>query len=175
LKKILPKNFLYLIGRLADSRNLQQNIINKNLHMKNSGLTALITGLLFTALFISCDPVQNKDVNLSENEDLRYDVYQQILNDEQLFSEFMTEMSQNENAMETMMAEQPMREMFYGRQQILDMMGSNPEIRENILQGVMDMMRKDSAVYNRMQYMMEQHRTAGPRDGLNKIYNTQEI
>lgn len=58
-----------------------------------------LMGFLFISFLLSCD-YRPQDVDLKENEEAREDVYQQILNDDQLFAEFMSEMRESPRSME---------------------------------------------------------------------------
>ncbi len=124
----------------------------KNIILKMA--TAFIV-LLLTSMFVSCDAERN-EIKLSENEELREDVYQQILSDKTYFDEFMSRMRENEQSMEWMMANRPMMQRAYGNPQMNNMMQNFPEMRQGMMRTMMTMMQQDTAIYNQMQRMIQQ-------------------
>jgi hypothetical protein len=98
--------------------------------------------LLLVLLFFSCD--DNEQVNLLENQEVREDVYEQILNDEQLFGEFMNELRENRKSMEWMDNNRPMMNRFYGKERMHSMMRRNPQMRDSMMQGMMASMENDT-------------------------------
>jgi len=100
--------------------------------------------LLLVFSTVSCD--NNEQVNLSENQEVREDVYEQILNDEQLFAEFMNELRENRKSMEWMDNNRPMMNRFYGRERMNNMMRRNPQMRDSMMQGMMASMENDTTM-----------------------------
>lgn len=114
--------------------------------------------LVFTFFFASCD----NDVevaNLSENPEAREDVYEQILNDEQLFGEFMNELRENRQSMEWMDSNRPMMNRLYGGERMHNMMRRNPQMRDSMMQGMFSSMERDTTMRAtpQMQERMLQH------------------
>lgn len=122
--------------------------------------------LLMLSIFISCDANDGKAPDLSENPEAREDVYEQILNDKQLFSEFIDEMGKNEMAMENFSNNQLMSNRMYSGNRMHRMMRNNPQMRDSMLQGMMSNMEMDSThrptplmrqrMIQHMQWMMQQ-------------------
>ncbi|MFD2519203.1 hypothetical protein [Salinimicrobium flavum] len=98
-------------------------------------LSVLMSLLLLMTGFVACD--NDDGVNLTENPEAREDVYQQILNDEEMFTEFMTEMRESPKSMEWMRANRPMMRNMYGRQQMQSMMKTNPGMMDTVMQEMM--------------------------------------
>ena len=121
----------------------------------NSKMATVFVVLLLTIMFASCK-TDKDEIVLSENEELREDVYQQILNDKKIFDEFMDEMRENEQSMGWMMENRPMMQRAYGNPQMNDMMRSFPDMRHSMMQSMMNMMQQDTAIFNQMHRMMEQ-------------------
>lgn len=142
--------------------------------------------LSFSAFFFACETGVQEEVDLRENEAQRNAVYDQILNDEELFRDFMNRMSQNDQSidwmvsnrdmmqemysrehMQTMMRENPqmmnnmMQEMMAAMQRDTTMMHQNPAMRERMMENMMNMMQQDTAMYNQMQQRMQQPRMGG--------------
>lgn len=151
-----------------------------------TGFNNVLYVLSLSVLFLACENNVQEDIDLQENEFQRNAVYAQILNDEELFMEFMNRMSQDhqsmdwivsnesmmremfsEEHMETMMRENPeirenmMREMMNAMQQDTIMMRQNPAMREQMMENMMNLMQQDTAIYNQMQQRMQQHHMGG--------------
>lgn len=112
---------------------------------------------LFLFSFFSCD--SDDRINLSEDPEKRQEVYQQILNDEQLFTEFIDEMRENDQSMQWMHSNRPMMRNIYGRRHMQQVMANHPEVVDTVLmQGMM--MQRDTTMYRRnpeMQRRMIEH------------------
>lgn len=114
--------------------------------------------LFFLFTLSSCD--NEPDVDLAEDPELRNDVYNQILNNEELFTEFMTEMRQSDTSMQWMRQNKPMMRNMYGRNQVRSMMRNNPEVIDSLMQGMMTTMEQDTTMFRRnpqMHQRMMQH------------------
>lgn len=114
--------------------------------MKNLMITAFSVLLLMT--FTACNNSEAstfQEVDLKRNEQLKAKVFEQILNDEELFTEFISKMREERQAMLWFRKNQPMMQDFYGRSQMRDMMRQNPEMRQNMMQNLMLMMERDSS------------------------------
>jgi len=147
--------------------------------------------LLFLLLTLnSCDNEQ--DVDLAEDPELRNDVYNQILSDQDLFNEFLAEMRESEKSLEWMRENKPMMRNMYSRNQVRGMMRNQPEVIDSLMEGMyrtmeedttlfrrnpqmhqrmmqhmMMMMERDTAMYGQMQRRMQQHRMNGMGNGRN--------
>ncbi|GAB2775670.1 hypothetical protein [Salinimicrobium soli] len=128
--------------------------------MKNFSLF-LKTGLaaLFLLLTLnSCD--NDRDVNLATDQELREDVYDQILNDEELFTEFMEEMRESEKPMQWMAQHKPMMRNMFTRNQMRRTMRNDPDVIDSVMQGMMYVMEEDTTMFRRnpeMHQRMMQH------------------
>ncbi len=107
-------------------------------------LSTALSMLLMMALFTSCE--NDRSVNLAENEEQREEVYQQILNDQELFNEFMAEMRENRGSMDMMRQNRPMMRNMYGRQQMQNMMKNNPEMMDSMRMNMMTMIEQDTTM-----------------------------
>lgn len=101
--------------------------------------------LLLVFSFSSCDN-DDRVVNLSDNPEAREGVYEQILNDEQLFGEFMNELRENRRSMEWMDSNRPMMNRLYGGERMHNMMRRNPQMRDSMMQGMFNSMERDTAM-----------------------------
>ncbi len=112
---------------------------------------------LFLFSLLSCD--SDDRIDLAEDPEEREAVYQQILNDEQLFTEFMNEMRENDQSMQWMRSDRPMMRNIYGRRHMQQVMANHPEVIDTMMmQGMM--MQQDTTMYRRnpeMQRRMIEH------------------
>ena len=118
---------------------------------------AFTGSLLMT--FMACnnsDAASFQEIDLKKNEQLKEKVFEQILNDEELFRDFTMKMRENGQSMQWMRENRPMMQDFYGSRQMQDMMRWNPDIRHNMLQNMMQMMERDTAFMSRNPEMSQQ-------------------
>ncbi len=115
----------------------------------------IVKGVLVIAFFVfHLFNASAQQVDLKQNEQLKNDVYQQILNDSSLFNDFINEMRQNEQSMEWMRANRLMMGRMYNQGQMQRMMQNNPEMRQQMMRNMKNMMKKDSAMHRQMHNMM---------------------
>lgn len=114
---------------------------------------------LFLFSLLSCD--SDNRIDLTEDPEERQEVYQQILNNEQLFTEFINEMRENDQSMQWMHSNRPMMRNIYGRRHMQQVMANHPEVIDTMMmQGMM--MQRDTSIYRRnpeMQRRMIEHMT----------------
>ncbi len=141
--------------------------------MKKQNLTplAFIIGIMLSALFVSCEE-REQEINLAENEAQRQEVYEQILSDDELFNEFMEEMTEDRNMMRNMYTREQVEASMMADPEVMDsvlvgvyammeqdsMLMRNPERRERMMQNMTRMMERDTAMYMEMQERMEEGR-----------------
>lgn len=124
--------------------------------MKNLS-NVLITG--FVGLLLITSIACNREVDLKENEQLKEEVFGQILNDEELFMDFTRTMREDGNAMQWMRENQPMMQDFYGGKEMQNMMRGNPEMRQHMMDNMMQMMMDTTFMpsNNQMRQQMRQN------------------
>lgn len=110
----------------------------------------MITGfsgflLMTCTACINSEAAQSQEVDLKKNEQLKERVFQQILNDEELFTEFTGKMRENRQAMEWMRENRPLMQRFYSGSDMRDMMRRHPEMRQPMMQNMIEMMDRDTA------------------------------
>src|SRR5690606_4326319 len=103
---------------------------------------SLLFLLFFVVLISGCDRAQ--DVDLKDDVETRQDVFDQILNDEELFTEFVGQMRESDQSMEWMRANRPMMRSMYSRRQVQALMRENPETLDSLMEGMMTSMQKDT-------------------------------
>lgn len=102
--------------------------------------------LLIFSVFTSCDEDEERVPDLSANPEAREEIYEQILSDEQLLSEFMNDMGENEMAMENFSNNPGMTKRMYGGDRMHRMMRNNPQMRDSLMQGMMMGIERDSTM-----------------------------
>lgn len=129
--------------------------------MKNMRIRIPVILSFFLAMILwGCD--NDQKVDLSEDPEQREEVYEQILNDKDMFNEFMNKMRENDQSMTWMANHKPMMRNMYGRNQMRHMMRNNPEAMDSIMEGMMIMVKEDTTMIHRnpdmhqriMQHMM---------------------
>ena len=124
----------------------------------NNVLITGFTGLLLITCIACNNPEASQEVDLKENEKLKEEVFEQILNDEKLFMDFTRTMREDRKAMQWMRENQPMMQDFYGGKEMQDMMRGNPEMRQYMMENMMQMMMMDTTVMPRNKEMRQQMR-----------------
>jgi hypothetical protein len=102
---------------------------------------------LFSLLIISCDA--DDRIDLTEDPEERQEVYQQIINDDELLQEFLTEMRNSDKAMQMMAENRPMMRNMYGRNQMRRMMRNNPQVIDTMMQGMMMVIEQDTTMFRK--------------------------
>lgn len=126
----------------------------KNMRMR----IPVILSFFLVIILWGCD--NDKKVDLSEDPEQREEVYEQILNDKDMFNEFMNKMRENDQSMKWMANHKPMMRNMYGRNQVRHMMQNNPEAMDSIMVGMMLMVEQDTTMFHRnpeMHQRMVQH------------------
>lgn len=145
--------------------------------MRKLNLTnlAFILGIMVSTTFVSCEQ-QEQEINLRENEQQRQEAYQQILNDEELFNEFIAEMHHDPDVMRNMYRGEQVQAMMMNHPDVIDsvmigvhavleedtMMRRNPQRREQMMRNMMNMMELDTVMYREMQLRMQEDRMNNP-------------
>ena len=125
----------------------------------NHLIASILMGVLLTSLVIACASTQdsNDDYDLTNNQQLKEQAFHQILNNHELFNDFMNEMMQNQQSMQWMMGQNQMMRYMYNPGHMQYMMQKNPDMRGHMTEGWMNLMQQDTSVYNQMYEMMQQH------------------
>lgn len=113
--------------------------------------------LLFAVIFISgCSNQQNRNkIDITKNIALRDQVYQQILNNNDLFNEFMTQMMGNNNAMNWMMGNQNMMQSVFSKDHLNYMMNHQNKYGYGMMENMMGVIKSDTAMIRQWQYMLK--------------------
>ncbi len=145
--------------------------------MKNSIFSRLgmILCTVFMTAFVSCEE-QEQEIDLAENEMQKQEVFEQIINDEELFVEFMAEVRDNHQMMRNMYTREQVEAMMMADPEIIDvvltdiyavmeqdtMLMQNPERRKRMMKNMTVMMQRDTAMYREMQRRMQESEMQNP-------------
>lgn len=128
-------------------------------------LLSILTGLVFSILIIGCANTQDSsdNINLMKNDQVKKQAFQQILNNRQLFIDFMNEMMQNHQSMQWMMGNSQMMHQMFGESNLHYMMQQNSNMRNYMMQNMMSIARNDSSFARQWNQMMQHHQQMGMR------------
>lgn len=128
--------------------------------MKTLRVRILLIFSLFIILLNFLYACNRDKVDLSEDAELKEDVFEQILSDEETFNEFMNKMRKNDRSMQWMSSHQPMMRSVYDRGRMRHMMENNPRVMDSVMLNMMFMIEEDSTLMYRnpkLQQRMLQH------------------
>lgn len=125
----------------------------------NQVIAAMAIVLIFGMMVISCTNTGNSpgQIDLAENEQQKEEAFRQILNDRELFNDFMDEMMQSQQSLGWMMDHRGMMEHIYSEDQIRYMMDRHRGMRDHLMQNMFGVMDEDSSFYHRMEGWMGRH------------------
>ncbi len=120
--------------------------------MKNT--IKITTILMITGFFASCQQPRGT-MQVLADESQRKEVMQTIVNDQEMMTEMVDMMMNNEQGIMMMSGNREMMGMMMGNRQMMqDMVKENPGIMQNMMQNMMQMCQNDSSQCNKMAEMM---------------------
>lgn len=141
---------------LKENQDLKMSLMKNLKNLLIPGFSGL---LLITC--IACNNPEasaSQEVDLKGNEQLKERIFEQILHDEELFTDFTRQMREDRKAMQWMRENRPMMQDFYGGKQMQDMMHGNPEMRQYMIENMMQMMEMDTTFMPQNREMRQQMR-----------------
>jgi len=115
--------------------------------MKNPRLKA---GIILSALLMmtasSCNNQEDATINLRENEDQKEEVFDQILNDDVLFNDFINSMMLEDNTMQWMMEDGEFMHHMFSGDRIDYMMQHNRWFNSDSMRNIMQEYYNDSTM-----------------------------
>lgn len=129
-----------------------------------------ILSLIFSVLFIpGCTNQKNtENIDISRNIALRDNIYQQILNNDDLLNGFMDRMMGNPQAMDQMLSNVRMMQFIFNQDNLKYMMHKQESNVYGIMENIMDVIKSDTLMVSQwqsimrnnpdMQQMMKMHR-----------------
>jgi hypothetical protein len=120
----------------------------KQIKLKNLQTLAMIL-FMATALF-GCSEMTNPNIDISKNEQQKEAVFNQILDDSELFNEFMDKMMDNSGAIHQMMMNESMMQHMFDHDNMQMMQQMNPEMMQTMMDNMMQMAGSDSSFQHKM-------------------------
>lgn len=120
--------------------------------MKNTITIAIL--LMIAGFFTACQQARSTDQALAD-EPQRKEVMQTIANTQEMMTEMLDMMMNNEQGKMMMSGNKEMMGMVMGNQEIMqDMIKENPAMMQNMMKNMMNMCQNDSVQCNQMAEMM---------------------
>ena len=114
----------------------------------------IATLLMITGFFTACQQPRSIEQVLAD-EPQRKEVMQTIVNNQDMMTEMVDMMMNNEQGKMMMSGKKEMMGMMMGNQQMMqDMLKENPDIMQKMMQNMMQMCQDDSSQCNQMAEMM---------------------
>lgn len=126
--------------------------------MKKNVLTKLnrYYVLVLTAILpLGCTIQDTKEVDLNKDKDLREIVYNQIINNQELFNEFMLDAMENQNAMHWMMDNETFMHDMFSSENFDYMMKHRSGMANYMMEEFYDNISNDSLLLSHWQNMVE--------------------
>jgi hypothetical protein len=103
-----------------------------------------------------CSNQQNKNnFDISKNSALRDTVFNQILNNNNLFNGFMSRMMENNNAMNWMMGNEGMMQSVFSKDHLNYMMNHQSRSAYGMMENMMGVIKGDTTMMRQWQYMIK--------------------
>ena len=112
--------------------------------MKNPIFKYLTATGIMLILITGCEPEPR--INLVQNDALREDVFMQIIQNEELFNEFIEETRQDEQAMNWMVSQGPVMPDAWGQDRMRSMIQENPEFVDSLMLNMTRVMESDTSL-----------------------------
>ncbi|HYW95100.1 MAG TPA: hypothetical protein VE870_05905 [Bacteroidales bacterium] len=104
----------------------------------------------------------SSNINLIQNQAQKEEAYNQILQNENLFNDFMQQMAGRPRSMEWMMQDPSVMNRMFTTENFSYMMNHNPELHQQMMTNMMYMFQNDSSYYQQWNSMMQnQHNMGG--------------
>lgn len=116
---------------------------------------SVILVLTVTGFVINSDTNGSND--LTKNTKLKNDVFGQIINNRELFTDFMNDMMQHPQSMQWMMNNQGMMQYMFSDNHLGYMMHNNSYMRQMMMQNMMNTIQSDSTFTYQWDQMMNNH------------------
>ena len=117
--------------------------------MKTKSISIGIASILIVLILLlstgyTNNPETGKSTDLKKNSQLKENVFNQILNDRELYTEFMNQMMQNQQSMQWMMNNQGMMQYMFSGNHLGYMMHHNQGMTRMMMQNMMNTIQSDS-------------------------------
>lgn len=117
--------------------------------MKTKSLKSKIVFFLSVIIVISitgfvANTDKNKSIDPTKNTELKKDVFNQIINNSELFTEFMNDIMQSSQSMQWMMNNEGMVKYMFSGDHLGYMMHHNPGMNQMMMRNMMNTIQADS-------------------------------
>ena len=116
-------------------------------------ILALVAGILFT----QCE-TEPDDIDLENNPELREEVFEEILNNQEVYNEFVEKMRQNTTAMGWTMDNQEFTRDMFREENMKRIREHNPDADRQMMDNMVTRMEEDTAVAKEMNRRMQERR-----------------
>jgi hypothetical protein len=137
----------------------------KSVIFKIAPFILVITLLLFTGYVT--DPGAGASTDLTKNSELKTSVFNQIISNRELFTEFMNNMMQNPQSMQWMMNDQGMVQYMFSGNHLGYMMHHNQGMSRLMMQNMMNTIQADSTYCYQWNQMMNESNGMHHRNMMN--------
>lgn len=112
---------------------------------------SFIVTTLMIFIISSCETNEAIEADdLAEEPELRQEVFQAIINDNELLSDFMDQMMENSNAMHQMMMNEKMMQQMFSQENMQMMQNMQPQMMQMMMDHMLQMAGSDSTLRNNM-------------------------
>jgi len=124
--------------------------------------------LLFAFPFlISCEDDDEIELDdLQEEPEMRQELFNAIINDNQLMTEFMDRMADNPDAMHQLMMNQNVMQQMFSQQNMQMMQSMDPETMQLMMNNMMEVAGQDTTMENMMMNNPRMQEMMGRRQGM---------
>ena len=128
--------------------------------------TLILTGMVLASCTNNTS-TGDEQLNLSQNEEMRQEVYDQILNDEELLDEFLNQMMQNSTSMHWMMQHQPFMRQMFNQENVDYIMQHHQAMDLELMQNMMNTIQRDTSLEREWEIMYGEH----DEDHMDQMHN----
>ncbi|MFW5831144.1 MAG: hypothetical protein ACOCVA_02750 [Prolixibacteraceae bacterium] len=126
-------------------------------------IPALFTGILFT----QCE-TEPKEIDLENNPELREEVFEQILNNREVYKAFVMEMRENTTAMDWTMEDPGFTREMFRKENLQKIRKHNQEMDNQMMDDMITRMEEDTSVAQEMNRRMQERRLFHEDDAMMK-------
>ena len=111
--------------------------------------------IVLMGFMAGCDNMNEGQINLSANEQLKEEVFEQILNDRELTNEFMNEMMNHPTSMHWMMENGQFMNSMFSKDNLDYIMQHNEGMDQHMMQNMGNVIIRDSSIRRQWDNMMQ--------------------
>ena len=116
----------------------------------------VILGICLMASYPTRSQNSSLEINLKNNEQIKNEVFRVLLNDRRLFNDLLDEMARNPQTIDWIMDNRRIRMVLYDPDHLNRVMLMEPDRNKDMMLGLINMIKEDSAIYNQVLQSMQQ-------------------